>query len=78
MSKVLVVLDVLTDFPRYIHSGNSKFGSLTIENLAEGEQSTLKYSLYVDGEEAWNTMVMAPPAHGSDKAASFWDKLKGN
>ncbi|KAF6841751.1 alkaline phosphatase family protein [Colletotrichum plurivorum] len=63
---------------KYIHSGNSKFGSLTIENLAEGQQSSLKYSLYVDGEEAWNTMVMAPPVPGDDKPSTFWDKLKGN
>ncbi|GKT84661.1 alkaline phosphatase family protein [Colletotrichum tofieldiae] len=46
---------------KYIHSGNSKFGSLTIENLAEGEQSSLKYSLYIDGEVTWNTMILSPP-----------------
>ncbi|OHF02867.1 PhoD-like phosphatase [Colletotrichum orchidophilum] len=62
---------------KYIHSGNSKFGSLTIENLAEGEQSSLKYNLYIDGEIVWNTIVLSPSP--AEKApSSFWDKLKGN
>ncbi|KAI8225200.1 Alkaline phosphatase D [Colletotrichum sp. SAR 10_99] len=63
---------------KYVHSGNSKFGSLTIENLAEGAQSSLKYSLFVDGEETWNTMILAPPVLGGDTSSSFWSKLKGN
>ncbi|KAK2064657.1 PhoD-like phosphatase [Colletotrichum caudatum] len=64
---------------KYIHSGNSKFGSLTIENLAEGEQSSLKYSLYVDGKVTWNTIILSPPpVNGEKKTASFWSKLKGN
>ncbi|KAK2019735.1 PhoD-like phosphatase [Colletotrichum eremochloae] len=64
---------------KYIHSGNSKFGSLTIENLAEGEQSSLKYSLYIDGEVTWNTIILSPPPVGGEKtSASFWNKLKGN
>ncbi|GJC81829.1 alkaline phosphatase D [Colletotrichum liriopes] len=64
---------------KYIHSGNSKFGSLTIENLAEGEQSSLKYSLYIDGEVTWNTMILSPPpVSGEKNPASFWNKLKGN
>ncbi|KAF0330442.1 alkaline phosphatase family protein [Colletotrichum asianum] len=57
---------------KYVHSGNSKFGSLTIENLAEGAQSSLKYSLFVDGEETWNTMILAPPVIGGDTSSSFW------
>ncbi|KAH0445053.1 alkaline phosphatase family protein [Colletotrichum camelliae] len=57
---------------KYVHSGNSKFGSLTIENLAEGAQSSLKYSLFVDGEETWNTMILAPPGVGGDTSSSFW------
>ncbi|KAF4780063.1 PhoD-like phosphatase [Colletotrichum scovillei] len=61
---------------KYIHSGNSKFGSLTIENLAEGEQSSLKYNLYIDGEIVWNTIVLSPPVEKAP--SSFWDKLKGN
>ncbi|OLN82105.1 Alkaline phosphatase D 3 [Colletotrichum chlorophyti] len=64
---------------KYIHSGNSKFGSLTIENLAEGQQSSLKYSLYVDGKVAWNTMILSPSAVGNEKtSASFWNKFRGN
>ncbi|KAF4860962.1 Transcription activator AMTR1 [Colletotrichum siamense] len=59
---------------KYVHSGNSKFGSLTIENLAEGAQSSLKYSLFVDGEETWNTMILAPPVVGGDTSSSFWNE----
>ncbi|KAK1854127.1 alkaline phosphatase family protein [Colletotrichum chrysophilum] len=59
---------------KYVHSGNSKFGSLTIENLAEGTQSSLKYSLFVDGEETWNTMILAPPVVGGDTSSSFWNE----
>lgn len=65
-----------TNRHRYIHSGNSKFGSLTIENLAEGEQSSLKYNLYIDGEIVWNTIILSPPVEKAP--SSFWDKLKGN
>ncbi|KAK1655306.1 PhoD-like phosphatase [Colletotrichum phormii] len=61
---------------KYIHSGNSKFGSLTIENLAEDEQSTLKYNLYIDGEIVWNTIILSPSVEKAP--SSFWDKLKGN
>jgi alkaline phosphatase D len=61
---------------RYIYKGNSKFGAITIENLEGGEQSSLKYRLYVDGEEVWNTVVLSPPPPaGSDKHGSFWDRF---
>ena len=62
---------------RYIHKGNSKFGAITIENLEGGEQSSLKYRLFVDGEEVWNTVVLSPPPTGSGRSGgSFWDKFK--
>jgi alkaline phosphatase D len=62
---------------RYIHAGNSKFGAITMENLANGVQSTLKYRLFIDGEERWNTLVQAPPLPEGKKAgASLWDRFK--
>ena len=61
-----------------MNTGNSKFGALTIEMLAEGDQSSLKYSLYVDGEETWNTVVVTPPLADVEKpAGSFWDRIRG-
>lgn len=49
-----------------------------MEMLAEGDQSSLKYSLYVDGEEAWNTVVVTPPLADVEKpAGSFWDRIRG-
>jgi alkaline phosphatase D len=68
---------VLTDFGRYIYKGNSKFGAISIENLEGGDQSSLKYRLYVDGKEVWNTVVLSPPPPAHDKfGGSFWDKFK--
>ncbi|KAK3308167.1 PhoD-like phosphatase-domain-containing protein [Chaetomium strumarium] len=61
---------------KYIHKGNSKFGAITIENLSQNEQSSLKYRLFVDGAEVWNTVVLSPPAVVSDKS-SFWDRFRG-
>ncbi|KAK3902834.1 hypothetical protein C8A05DRAFT_43817 [Staphylotrichum tortipilum] len=59
---------------KYIYKGNSKFGAVTIENLEDGDQSSLKYRLYVDGEEAWNTVILSPPTPAGNKAGgSFWD-----
>jgi alkaline phosphatase D len=67
------------DIPlKYIHSGNSKFGVLTIEMLQEGRLSSLKYSLFVDGEEAWNTTVLSPESKVVEpevKKNSFWSKF---
>ncbi|KAK7953305.1 hypothetical protein PG988_013999 [Apiospora saccharicola] len=63
---------------KYINSGNSKFGALTIEMLAEGDLSSLKYSLFVDGAEAWNTVLTTPsPATVEKIAPTFWDRVRG-
>lgn len=61
---------------RYIHSGNSKFGALTIENHEQGVQSTLTYRLFINGEQVWDTVITAPPVT-VEKSASFWDKFRG-
>ncbi|KAH8805935.1 alkaline phosphatase family protein-like protein [Xylogone sp. PMI_703] len=47
---------------RYIPEGNSKFGAITIENPEAGDQSILKFRLYVDGAEAWTSIILSPPA----------------
>ncbi|KAK0635241.1 PhoD-like phosphatase-domain-containing protein [Bombardia bombarda] len=66
---------------KYIHKGNSKFGAITIENLEQGDQGSLKYRLFVDGVETWNTVVLSPPVAAAEKPAgrggSFWDRIKG-
>ncbi|KAK5656118.1 hypothetical protein OQA88_4878 [Cercophora sp. LCS_1] len=62
---------------KYINKGNSKFGAITIENLEEGGQSSLKYRLFVDGVEAWNTVVLSPPNTEEKSGGSFWSKLIG-
>jgi alkaline phosphatase D len=63
---------------RYINAGNSKFGSLTIENLADGERSSLLYRLFVDGEEKWNTVVVTPElVDGAKPTISLWDRIRG-
>ena len=66
--------------PRYINTGNSKFGAITIETLAAGEVSSLKYRLFVDGVEAWNTVILSPEEAEGDRAGatSFWDKVRGH
>ncbi|KAL2268582.1 hypothetical protein VTJ83DRAFT_3428 [Remersonia thermophila] len=63
---------------KYIYKGNSKFGAITIENLEGGRQSSLKYRLYVDGEEVWNTMILSPLPRETSKvgSGSFWDRFK--
>lgn len=63
---------------RYINKGNSKFGAITIENLEEGDQSSLKYRLFVDGQEVWNTVVLSPPPtiETKEAAGSFWNRFK--
>ncbi|KAI0470894.1 alkaline phosphatase family protein [Xylariaceae sp. FL0804] len=63
---------------KYINSGNSKFGVVTIEKLADGTLSSMKYSVFVDGEEAWNTTVLTPPpAQPAKVGGSLWDRLRG-
>jgi alkaline phosphatase D len=60
---------------RYINKGNSKFGAVTMETLAEGDQGSLKYRLFVDGVETWNTVILSPEPTIETK--SLWEKLKG-
>ncbi|KAK1778385.1 PhoD-like phosphatase-domain-containing protein [Copromyces sp. CBS 386.78] len=65
---------------KYINKGNSKFGAITIENLEGGDHSSLKYRLFVDGEEVWNTVVLSPPVVIEDvrpaiAAGSWWERL---
>ncbi|CAJ2507882.1 Uu.00g090680.m01.CDS01 [Anthostomella pinea] len=63
---------------KYIHTGNSKFGAITIEKLADGEQSTLRYTVFVDGVETWNTVVLSPPAiHPARVGGSLWNRRRG-
>lgn len=60
--------------------GNSKFGVITIEKLAEGEQSSLKYTVFIDGVERWDTIVLSPTALQQTAkvgGGSFWDRLRG-
>jgi len=52
---------------KYLPDGNSKFGAVEIENLAGGEQSVLKFRLFVDGEEVWGHSISSPPAGGRGK-----------
>ncbi|KAK3359747.1 PhoD-like phosphatase-domain-containing protein [Lasiosphaeria hispida] len=62
---------------KYINEGNSKFGAITIENLEQGDQSSLKYRLFIDGAEVWNTVVLSPPAATEGRSSrSFWNRLK--
>ena len=63
---------------RYINSGNSKFGAITIHNLEEGDQGSLKFRLFIDGKEVWNTMIVSPPpADEEGGRKGFWKRLKG-
>lgn len=62
---------------RYINRGNSKFGAITIQNLEDGDQGSLKYRLFVDGKEVWNTMIVSPPVVEEAGTGSFWKKLTG-
>ncbi|KAK3297016.1 PhoD-like phosphatase-domain-containing protein [Chaetomium fimeti] len=57
---------------KYIHKGNSKFGAISIENLEGGDQSSLKYRLFIDGEETWNTVILSPPPLFGKSGGSFW------
>lgn len=46
---------------RYIPSGNSKFGAVTIENPETSDQSILTFRLFVDGKESWSSVLLSPP-----------------
>ncbi|KAI1390911.1 alkaline phosphatase family protein [Hypoxylon trugodes] len=63
---------------KYINAGNSKFGAITIEKFAQGEQSSLKYTVYIDGVNKWNTVILSPEPTQPVKASggSFWDRLR--
>ncbi|TVY45399.1 Alkaline phosphatase [Lachnellula subtilissima] len=54
---------------KYIPAGNSKLGAITIENTSS-DQSILKFRLYVDGVEAWSSVVLSPPSI----SGSRWSK----
>jgi len=45
---------------KYIVTGNSKLGAITIENTSS-DQSILKFRLYIDGIEAWSSVLLSPP-----------------
>ncbi|KAI1639677.1 alkaline phosphatase family protein [Biscogniauxia mediterranea] len=64
---------------KYINTGNSKFGAVTIEKLAEGDQSSLKYRAFIDGVEAWNTTILSPVGASPVRTGggSLWDRLRG-
>ena len=46
---------------KYLPDGNSKFGAVEISNLPGGEQSILKFRLFIDGVETWNYAITSPP-----------------
>lgn len=75
---------------RSINWGNSKFGVVTIlpsnetdsasGSSSETGPSQLLYRLFINGQEAWNTIIEAPVVLAGPKAAkpkSFWSKLLG-
>ncbi|KAI8623824.1 PhoD-like phosphatase [Xylariaceae sp. FL1651] len=62
---------------KYLNFGHSKFGAITIEK-ASGEQSSLKYTVYIDGTAAWNTMLLSPPTVQAARiGGSLWERLRG-
>ncbi|KAI0157257.1 PhoD-like phosphatase [Xylariaceae sp. FL1272] len=65
----------------YINRGNSKFGVITIEKTPT-EQSSLHYTVYIDGVNAWNTTILSPFVAEPEnvikaQASSFWDRIRG-
>lgn len=66
---------LLTKHLRYINSGYSKFGAITIEKLPESSRSSLSYRLFVDGVEAWNTTVLSPER---TSAGNLWERFTGS
>lgn len=62
---------------KYINWGNSKFGAVEIENLADGEQSSLKYTVYIDGKDAWSIVLTSPLSGQSATSSSFWGRFGG-
>ena len=49
---------------KYLPDGNSKFGAVEIENLVGGDQSQLKYRLFVDGVETWSHVLTTAEGKG--------------
>lgn len=47
---------------KYVPDGNSKFGAIEIEEVEGGEQSLLRFKLFVDGALAWEYVLMTPPS----------------
>ena len=47
---------------KYLPDGNSKFGAVELEEVMGGEQGLLRFRLFVDGLEAWQYVLMTPPA----------------
>lgn len=66
---------LLTKNLRYINSGYSKFGAITIEKVPESGRSSLSYRLFVDGVEAWNTTVLSPER---TSAGNLWERFTGS
>ncbi|KAI1150785.1 PhoD-like phosphatase [Nemania diffusa] len=62
---------------KYINFGHSKFGAITIEKLSS-EQSSLKYTAYIDGTNAWNFTIISPVTPDAPPVIrSLWDRLRG-
>ncbi|CAN8095300.1 unnamed protein product [Discula destructiva] len=60
---------------KYIHSGYSKFGAITIaKDPHSPSRSTLTYRLFVDGAETWNTTIRSPDVK---HAGGLWGRLAG-
>lgn len=76
----LFIKKQLTHQIRYIHSGNSKFGSITIEQDPDNsDKSALSYQLFVDGVVAWNATIQTPErSPGAKTAGGLWERLKGS
>lgn len=53
--------------------GNSKFGAVTIEGTTGSGQSILRYRLFVDGEETWSHVLIAPEKKSGGKG---WTRAK--
>ena len=49
---------------KYVPDGNSKFGAIEVEGVPGREQGTLKYRLFVDGQETWSHALTTPARAG--------------
>ncbi|KAI9729662.1 MAG: hypothetical protein M1818_008415 [Claussenomyces sp. TS43310] len=52
---------------KYIPWGNSKFGVVAIESPKGSDQSILKFRLFIDGDEAWSSVLLSPPSAGKNR-----------